>query len=243
LRLHSPLRRRPSPAIAISSVALFLSLGGVGYAATQLPRNSVGSRQIRNQAVTYRKIRPSSVGIVRANTSQLQVRVGGTCPAGSGIGSIDKAGKVTCNRSLPQRFGTTDNTDGNVGSTAAAIASVGLPAGASYLAFANPTVTVTPAKGVTDVQHVTVTCKLTVGSNAETRSTTIDTSAPAETGGTVTQALASTGSVPMQMLGQAGTGSLACSSAVSPVAVASGKPQPAAPTVAVTSSIDAVQVR
>jgi hypothetical protein len=32
--LHSLLHRRPSPAIVISSVALFMSLGGVGYAAT-----------------------------------------------------------------------------------------------------------------------------------------------------------------------------------------------------------------
>ncbi|MHB1572294.1 MAG: hypothetical protein ACYC0H_24230 [Solirubrobacteraceae bacterium] len=241
--MRPSLRRRPSPAIAISCVALFLSLGGVGYAATQLPHNSVGPYQLRNQAVTYRKIRPSAVGIVRANTNQLQVRVGGSCPAGSGIGSIDKAGKVTCNQSLPQHFGTTDNTAGNVGSTAATISSVALPAGATYLATANPTATVTPATGVADPQHVTVTCKLTVGSNVETRSTTIDTSAPTATGGTATQALASTGSIPMQMVGQAGTGSVSCTSALSPVAVASGKPQPAAPTVAITSSIDAIQVR
>lgn len=235
MRLPSPLRRRPSPAIAISIVALFLSLGGVGYAATQLPHNSVGTWQLRNEAVTYRKIRPSSVGIVRANTSQLQVRVGGTCAAGSGIASIDRAGHVTCNQSLPQHFGTTDNTADSVGSTAATVTSVGLPSGSSYLAFTNPTATVTPASGVKTAQHVTVTCKLTVGSNVETRSTTIDT-----VGDGTSQALASTGSIPMQMEGQAGTGSVSCTSSVAP---SSASPQPAAPTVAVTAAIDAVQVR
>ncbi len=233
MRLHSSLRRRPSPAIAMSSVALFLSLGGVGYAAIQLPADSVGSAQIRDQAVTYRKIRPSSVGIVRANTGQLQVRVKGTCGAGSGIGSIDRAGHVTCNQSLPQQYGTTDNTAASVGATAATVTSVALPSGSSYLAFANPTATVTPAKGVTTAQQVTVTCKLIVGSNTETRSTTIETSGVAGQG--------AIGSIPLQAEGQAGTGSVACTSAVAPITGVTT--QPAAPTVSVTSAIDALQVQ
>src|SRR4051812_4279337 len=42
---------RPSPATAISLVALFVALGGTSYAVTSLPRDSVGSRQIRARAV------------------------------------------------------------------------------------------------------------------------------------------------------------------------------------------------
>ena len=42
-------------------VALFISLGGVGYAAIRLPANSVGTRQIRNNAVTHNKIRPGAL--------------------------------------------------------------------------------------------------------------------------------------------------------------------------------------
>src|SRR3954453_3381567 len=41
--------RLPSPALAISLVALFVALGGTGYAAVRLvPRNSVGSAQVKN---------------------------------------------------------------------------------------------------------------------------------------------------------------------------------------------------
>ena len=42
--------RRPSPALVISLVALFVALGGTGYAAVHklLPKNSVGSQQVIN---------------------------------------------------------------------------------------------------------------------------------------------------------------------------------------------------
>lgn len=33
----------PSPALAISLIALAVALGGTGYAVTQLPKNSVGT--------------------------------------------------------------------------------------------------------------------------------------------------------------------------------------------------------
>jgi hypothetical protein len=46
----------PSHATVVAYLALFFALGGVGYAATQLPANSVGTRQLRNGAVTLTKI-------------------------------------------------------------------------------------------------------------------------------------------------------------------------------------------
>src|SRR5262249_49613179 len=63
--LRSLFKRRPSAPMAISLVALFMSVGGVGYAATSLPSDSVGTSQIRSEAVTYKKIRPGNVGSVR----------------------------------------------------------------------------------------------------------------------------------------------------------------------------------
>ena len=45
------LRHRPSPAIVIACVALLIALGGVSYAATALPRNSVGTAQLKNNSV------------------------------------------------------------------------------------------------------------------------------------------------------------------------------------------------
>jgi hypothetical protein len=40
----------------MATIAVFVALGGVGYAATRLPRNSVGTKQIRKAAVTPAKL-------------------------------------------------------------------------------------------------------------------------------------------------------------------------------------------
>ena len=53
--------RRPSPALIVACVALFLALGGTSYAVTQLPRNSVGTAQLKANAVTGAKVRAGSL--------------------------------------------------------------------------------------------------------------------------------------------------------------------------------------
>jgi hypothetical protein len=53
--------RLPSPATLIAVVALIIALGGTSYAAISLPKNSVGTKQIRKGAVTKSKIGASRV--------------------------------------------------------------------------------------------------------------------------------------------------------------------------------------
>ncbi len=229
--LKSLMRRRPSAAIVISSVALFMSLGGVGYAAISIPDNSVGTAQLKNNAVTnsklkngavtYKKIQPGAIGIVRANTGQLQVRVSGNCASGSAIGSVNQVGKVTCNSSLPAEFGTTNN-NATLGTGSTTVTTATLPAGATYLAFANPTATVTSGAAT---QHVTVTCTLTVGSNTATRSATIDTNGT--TGDT------SSASIPLQAAGASGPSTVTCTNSTTGGGTA--------PAITVTSAINALQ--
>ena len=43
-------------------IALFVALGGTGYAAIGIPRNSVGSAQLRNHSITPVKLNPKSIG-------------------------------------------------------------------------------------------------------------------------------------------------------------------------------------
>jgi hypothetical protein len=225
--------------MVISLVALFMSLGGVGYAATSLPSNSVGTAQIRNNAVTYKKIEPASVGSrrlardgvtytkihpgavgkVRANLNQLQARLASTCAAASAIGGVDVNGKVTCTPTAPARVSIAA-ASADVGGTPQAVAGGTLPAGASYLALANPTVTVT---GTGTEQHVTVTCTLTVGTATQTRAATVNTGT-ASTANSVT--------IPLQQAGAAGPVAVACSDAVD-----TGTP----PSVHATTGIEAIQ--
>jgi hypothetical protein len=47
---------------SIALLALFVALGGTTYAATALPRNSVGSKQLKRNAVTATKIATNAVG-------------------------------------------------------------------------------------------------------------------------------------------------------------------------------------
>lgn len=49
-------RFRPSPAMVVACAALLVALGGTGYAALKLPKNSVGSKQLRNGSVTNKKL-------------------------------------------------------------------------------------------------------------------------------------------------------------------------------------------
>ena len=53
--------RTPSPAIVVSLIALFVALGGTTYAATSLPKNSVGAAQLKKNAVTSAKVKKGSI--------------------------------------------------------------------------------------------------------------------------------------------------------------------------------------
>ena len=45
----------------VAYIALFVALGGTSYAAINLPAGSVGTRQLKNRAVTAAKLNPTSV--------------------------------------------------------------------------------------------------------------------------------------------------------------------------------------
>jgi hypothetical protein len=55
----------------MATVAVFLALGGAAYAATKLPKNSVGTKQIKNQAVTGVKIKKGTITGTNINLAKL----------------------------------------------------------------------------------------------------------------------------------------------------------------------------
>lgn len=69
----------------IAYLALFIALGGTSYAATQLPAHSVGTRQLRNGAVTDAKVRRGSL-TANAFAPGVLPRMPGTTIAFKGIG-------------------------------------------------------------------------------------------------------------------------------------------------------------
>jgi hypothetical protein len=60
IKLH-----RPSPALVVAVLALLVAMSGTAYAATMLPKNSVGTAQLKKGAVTLTKISSSAQGSLK----------------------------------------------------------------------------------------------------------------------------------------------------------------------------------
>jgi hypothetical protein len=84
------LRERISYANVVATLALFLAIGGVGYAATKLPKNSVGTKQIKKNAVTGAKVKKHTLTGKNINLNKL-----GTVPSASSAGSAAVASSLT----------------------------------------------------------------------------------------------------------------------------------------------------
>jgi hypothetical protein len=145
-----PFRRQLSFANVTAVLALFVALGGTGYAAISLPRNSVGSAQIRRAAVTSSKIHASAVGraAIRSNA------VGSSEIRTDAVGSSEiRRGGV---RSSEIRDGSVTSTDIANGTIATADLSA-----ATIAAFQSPLLKVavnadgTVAAGDAKVAHTT----------------------------------------------------------------------------------------
>ena len=91
----------------VALVALFIALGGTSYAAVALPRGSVGTPQLRKNAVTTAKVKNGSLLAKDFRAGQLPAGPAGSPgPAGPGgsagpVGSPGAAGRrvLQCARS------------------------------------------------------------------------------------------------------------------------------------------------
>ena len=72
--MRENLRSKLSFANVTSALALFVALGGTSYAAITLPRNSVGSKQVRSGAIGASELRNSAVRSSDVRNRSLQLR-------------------------------------------------------------------------------------------------------------------------------------------------------------------------
>jgi hypothetical protein len=62
---------RPSPAMLVAFAALLIALGGTSYAALRLPANSVGTKQLKKNAVTGAKVKNGSLATTDFKSGQI----------------------------------------------------------------------------------------------------------------------------------------------------------------------------
>lgn len=230
--------------MVVALTALFFAIGGVGYAAVSLPRNSVGNAQLQNGSVGNWKLKPNavgakkiingSVGAKQVDSSQVQLRVASACSTGA-ISAVGLSGSVTCAPTVGNEYGS--NTAAvTLGATATQVATQSLAAGSSYLVMAYPHVVISGTAAVP--QRVEVACTLSVpgGSGppppANPRTTTktlaVDLAADSHS---------QAGSIPLVL-------PVASSTSIQPATVScTDTPTPSTPdpTVAVDTTISAIQ--
>jgi hypothetical protein len=109
-------KHRPSPATVIACIALIVALGGTGYAAVTLPANSVGTAQLKKNAVTSLKVKNGSLLSADFKTGQIPAGPAGPAGAAGPAGVAGPAGPFP--DALPS--GKTIRGAYNIGATAAA---------------------------------------------------------------------------------------------------------------------------
>ncbi len=85
----------PPPSLIVSCAALAVALGGTGYAITALPKNSVGTTQIKNSAVSGAKIKNSAVTGAKIKNGTIEaVDLASGVSVSSATGAIGETGAV-----------------------------------------------------------------------------------------------------------------------------------------------------
>jgi hypothetical protein len=89
------IRKRLTYANVMSSIAVFLVLGGAAVAATQLPKDSVGSKQLKKESVGTAKIKANAVNSAKVLDASLEAVdfKAGQLPAGAKGDKGDKGDK------------------------------------------------------------------------------------------------------------------------------------------------------
>lgn len=247
MSLRSLVCRRPSASLVVSFLALFVALGGAGWAAIRIPAGSVGAAQLRNfsvgnaklgtHSVGPAKIIPGSVGSAQVNSAQVQLRASGPCATGA-IQSLAQSGDVTCTQVLPNEYGasaTASTLSSNPASpTQLSTESLaGSQAGASYLVLGTVRVSATDVAGA--AQTVSVQCGLGRAGSATSNpaptsgATTLDLGGAYATAGSATIPLV----LPVTVAGNPQAVAISC--------VQSAAPAAPAPSLSVTASLNTVQ--
>jgi hypothetical protein len=102
--MHTLWKGRPSPSMIVALVALFIALGGTGYAAVKIGRNTVRSSSIKNgevksgdlatNAVVRKKIKDGAVSNAKLAPGIDAAKIAGTVAAAASAATATNADKL-----------------------------------------------------------------------------------------------------------------------------------------------------
>lgn len=107
-------RPRMTYANVMATIAVFVALGGASYAAITIPRNSVGTKQLKNGAVTAQKVKTHS--LVAGDFAPGELPAGAQGPKGDPGPSSAASGPVTADKlNIPATYISAGLPDGTPG--------------------------------------------------------------------------------------------------------------------------------
>jgi len=117
------VERRPSPALVVACAALFVALAGTGVAAVValVPNNSVGTAQLRNNAVVSAKVKDHSLAAKDFATGQLPAGPAGATGATGATGPAGPIGPGITTWAIVKANGTLDKASGVTAVTRTAV--------------------------------------------------------------------------------------------------------------------------
>lgn len=142
------LRRQLTYANIVSTISLFLLLGGSAYAAAQLTRGSVKTRHLARSAVTSAKVRDGS--LLRTDFRRDQLPAGGQIPGPPGPQGAPGTRGETGPRGPSDAFSDEHEAFTTIAIPGMLVAALSLPAGSYVLTFraaANNQAAADPAGG------------------------------------------------------------------------------------------------
>lgn len=71
--MHRLIRSRPSPAMVVALIALFIALGGSGYAAVAIKNGSLPGKKLKRNSVTGKQVKESTLATVPRARSATQL--------------------------------------------------------------------------------------------------------------------------------------------------------------------------
>ncbi len=79
--------RKPSPAMMVALIALFVALSGAAYAVVKPGKNTVGPKQVKNESLTGREVADDSLEGTDIDEKTLSLQAGGA-PSGAAGGDL-----------------------------------------------------------------------------------------------------------------------------------------------------------